>query len=155
MANGVVLPPVVLDRELDDVKKALKAAKQNGAIHALVGNVGHIASARELGFVCHGDFRLNVSNEYSLSEALSWGLSDVIPSLELTLARLADIGLCASSNAVIYGRLPLMLLEKCAVKQVVGYDACSKGEAELVDRRGEHFPSTVTMVTETPYITAA
>ncbi len=139
-ANGVILPPVVLDKELDSVRKALSSAKENGAVHALVGNVGHIALARELGFVCHGDFRLNVSNEYSLSEALSWGLCDVIPSPELTLARLADIGLSASSNAVIYGRLPLMLLEKCAIKQVSGCDSCARGEAELVDRRGEHFP---------------
>ncbi len=140
VANGVILPPVVLDRELDGVRKALENAKKNGAVHALVGNVGHIALVQKLGFACHGDFRLNVSNEYSVSEALSWGLCDVIPSPELTLARLADLGLCASSNAIIYGRLPLMLLEKCAVKQVVGCDACAKGEAELVDRRGERFP---------------
>ncbi len=140
VANGVILPPVVLDRELESVRNALKTAKESGAVHALVGNIGHIVTARELGFVCHGDFRLNVSSEYSLSEALSWGLSDVIPSPELTLARLSDLGLCASSNAVIYGRLPLMLLEKCAIKQVSGCDTCAKGVAELVDRRGEHFP---------------
>ncbi len=140
VANGVVLPPVVLDRELDAVKKALKAAKESGAVHALVGNIGHVAVARGLGFICHGDFRLNVSNEYSVSEALSWGLCDVVPSPELTQARLADLGLCASSNAIIYGRLPLMLLEKCAIKQVVGCDSCAKGEAALVDRRGESFP---------------
>ena len=140
VANGVILPPVLLDRELDGVRKALENAKKNGAVHALVGNVGHISLAQELGFVCHGDFRLNVSNGYSLSEALRWGLCDVIPSPELTLARLADLEPCASANAIVYGRLPLMLLEKCAIKQAVGCDACAKGEAELVDRRGERFP---------------
>lgn len=124
-ANGVVLPPVIYDGDLPAVKKKLLAAKEGGAVHALVGNIGHIALARECGFVLHGDYRLNVFN--SAAAAFYEGIfEDVILSPELLLAQARDIG--GEKSFIVYGRLPLMTLEK-----PVGADV-------LRDRRGVLFP---------------
>ncbi|MBQ4136761.1 MAG: U32 family peptidase [Clostridia bacterium] len=139
-ANGVMLPPVIFDYETENIREKLEKAKEAGAVHALVSNIGHLSLARSLGFVCHGDLRLNVTNISSANALLSEGLVDIIPSCELTLARLADLGERVSSNAVIYGRIPLMLLEKCVIKQTSGCNTCKKGEAVLTDRMGEKFP---------------
>ena len=139
-ANGVILPPVIFDRETGYVREMLRSAKEKGAVHALVGNIGQIALAKELGFECHGDFRLNVTNQRSVKALLEAGLADVIPSPELTLVRIADLGERASCNTVVYGRIPMMLLEKCVIKQISGCDKCAQNKGVLTDRMGESFP---------------
>lgn len=139
-ANGVILPPVIFDREIKRVREMLDSAKKQGAVHALVCNLGQIALAKEYGFICHGDFRLNASNKLSVEKLIDAGLVDVIPSPELTLARLAALGERASCNTIIYGRIPMMLLEKCVIKQTSGCDKCKLGHGVLTDRMGEKFP---------------
>ena len=44
------------------------------------------------------------------------------------------------SSVIVYGRLPIMLLEKCAATDLSGCKACGNDRAELIDRRGKHFP---------------
>ncbi len=124
-ANGVILPPVIFDGEIAAVRERLSAAKSAGALHALVGNIGHIALARELGFALHGDFRLNITNSYSAS-LFSEIFDDYILSPELTLPQIRDIG--GAKAVAVYGRLPLMTLEK------------DPGSRLLTDRRRVNFP---------------
>ena len=116
----------------------LQKAAKRGAKHALVGNLGHLTLAKAAGLIPHGDLRLNVMNESTLRVLLEEGFSDVLLSPELTLPQIRDIG--GASDAVIYGRLPLMLLEKCVGKEVGDCARCKDGKNELVDRRGEKFP---------------
>ena len=66
------------------------------------------------------------------------GLADVIASPEMSLAKLRDLG--GNTAAIVYGRVPLMTLERCVNKQAVGCAACTKGKAQLVDRKGVKFP---------------
>lgn len=139
-ANGVVLPPVAFDNELKELERALEEAKKFGAKYALVSNIGQIALAKSHGFVCIGDFRFNVTNSHSALLFEDMGMDGVIPSPELTLAKLRDIGSFSSAHAVIYGRIPLMLLEKCVIKQTSGCENCYAGKAKLQDRMGEIFP---------------
>ena len=124
-ANGVVLPPVIPDGEMAEVKAALLAAKEAGACHALVGNIGHFALAKECGFVIHGDFRLNVNNSRTAQE-VARNCVDFILSPELILPQIRDIG--GEKSVIVYGRTPLMLLEKPV-------DA-----PQLRDRKGVVFP---------------
>jgi putative protease len=135
-ANGVVVPPVIFDSERDQIAAELIAAREAGAEHALVGNVGHLSLVREAGLIPHGDFRLNVMNTHTLDTLQSLGFADVLLSPELTLPMLRDIG--GRSDAIVYGRIPLMLLEKCAGCEVGSCESCD--ENVLVDRRGERFP---------------
>ena len=137
-ADGVILPPVIFDSEREGVKAELLAAKAAGATHALVGNLGHLALCREVGLVPHGDFRLNVTNAQTLQFLLELGFVDCLLSPELTLPQLRDVG--GECDAIIYGRMPLMLLEKCALREIDGCERCAKGTGALIDRRGERFP---------------
>ncbi|MBR4295350.1 MAG: U32 family peptidase [Clostridia bacterium] len=136
--NGVIIPPVVFDGEIDEVSKKLKKAKEMGAKYALVGNLGHIEFAKEAGLVPVGDFRLNIFNRESAAQAEALGFEEYILSPELTLAQIRDIG--GKSAVIVCGRLPLMLLEKCAIKEISSCEACSKGSVSLTDRMGKSFP---------------
>lgn len=139
--DAVIMPPVVFDREAENVWKLLSAAVGMGAKHILVGNVGHIGLAREAGLAIHGDFRLNIQNSEALLSAMSLGFEDVILSPELSLPKLRDIK--GKSSAIVYGRIPLMILEKCLIRELAhcpgmsGRQLCA---AELTDRKGVEFP---------------
>ena len=162
--RGVLLPPVIFDREADLVAEALTAALHDGVRHLLVGNIGHLPLVRRAAEACgissealflHGDFRLNVANTPAAARLLSLGLCDLILSPELTLPRMRDLsaalagdGTPAPTAAIVYGRLPLMLLEKCAIREVyrhlppdrVCLEICARDAAVMKDRLGKEFP---------------
>ena len=138
IADGVTLPAVIFDSEREKILKMLKNAAERGAKHALVGNVGHLSLAREAGLVPHGDFRLNATNSESLRFLLSLGFADVLLSPELTVPQIRDLK--GAADTIVYGRVPLMTLEKCVGKEVGSCAACEQGKNVLVDRRGEKFP---------------
>lgn len=137
-ARGVILPPVIFDSEMPRVRRQLEEAKKLGATDALVGNLGHIELAREFGLKLHGDLRLNITNNETTAALESLGFEDVILSPELTLPRIRDISGCTS--VVVYGRLPLMVTEKCVGKELGGCKVCERGQARLTDRMGISFP---------------
>jgi putative protease len=87
------------------------------------------------------DFRFNIANDRSVAFFEEQGIDRVIASAEMSLAQLRDLG--GARGAVVYGRIPLMTLEKCAIKALYGKDACdicARGQAKMVDRRGVSFP---------------
>ena len=135
---GVMLPPVIFDSERKEIEAMLKRAKELGAEHILVGNIGHIDLAKNSGMTLHGDFRLNTTNNYVAGYYESLGFEDIILSPELTLPRIRDIG--GNSLAVVYGRLPLMVTEKCVGKEIADCKTCTEGKALLTDRKGMSFP---------------
>lgn len=136
--RGVALPGVIPDGEREKVLAGLRDAVDRGARHALCGNYGHLALCREAGLVPHGDFRLNVTNGAAAEFALAAGFADLILSPELSAAQLRDIG--GRVRAVVYGRVPLMLLEKCAAAETSGCTKCADDRAALTDRMGKRFP---------------
>ncbi len=131
---GVYIPPVIFDSETDTVKKLLRQAVERGCTHALVGNIGAIALAKEAGLLPIGDFRLNVTNSEAAETYRELGISDIILSPELTLPQARDIG----GGVITYGRIPLMLTERCFIKENFGCERCNK--ASLSDRTGKAFP---------------
>ena len=161
--RGVLMPPVIFDREAAAVRDSLTAALEGGIRHLMVGNVGHLPLIRETvaaygltgEVTLHGDLRLNVANTVAAARQLSLGLSDLILSPELTIPRMRDIsaalseyGHTSASGAVVYGRLPLMLVEKCAIREIYRHmkpeavcrEICAKNAATLKDRLGKEFP---------------
>ena len=123
-ANGIVLPAVIFDSETRAVRSALEKAVQRGAKHVLVGNPGHFEILRDLPLTLHGDFRLNLTNSAAL--ATFPDLTDAILSPELNLAQIRDLR--GKKTVIVYGRIPLMILEKPV------------GAKSLRDRRGVVFP---------------
>jgi len=114
----------------------LKNARDLGVKYALVGNIGQIATAKKWGFGIIGDFRLNVTNRYAKESYLSLGVEDIILSPELTLPMARDIG----GGVTVYGRIPLMITQRCFITDNFGCDRCEAGTARLVDRQGASFP---------------
>jgi len=135
---GVMLPEIIYDSQKERVKKMLEEAKRAGVKRALVGNLGHIELVKESGLELHGDLRLNVTNASSAKRIEEFGFEDVILSPELSLAQLRDIK--GNTFATVYGRLPLMITEKCVSKELGSCDACTAGTLTLRDRRGVEFP---------------
>ncbi len=161
--RGILMPPAVFDCEAEAVRDGLTAALQSGIRHILVGNIGHLPLLREVIATCapdgritlHGDLRLNVANTPAAARLLSLGLTDLILSPELTLPRMRDIasalserGHTSATAAAVYGRLPLMLLEKCAIREIYRHrkpdavcrEICGRNAAVLRDRMGKEFP---------------
>ena len=137
-ADGVVVPPVIFDGEAEAVRAQLQKAKAAGAAHALVCNPGHLELVKEAGLVAHGDFRLNITNEHTLAFYLDRGLADALLSPELTLPKIRDLR--GAADVIVYGRIPLMLLEKCLGREVGSCADCAGGQNVYTDRRGEKFP---------------
>ena len=133
-ANGVFLPPVVFDSEMAEVTDALQKAKNQGIMYALVGNLAQIKLALDLGLIPVGDFRLNITNRESALAYEKMGVSSAVLSPELTLPKARDIG----GGVITYGRIPLMVTERCFMRENFGCKSCSC--CSLTDRKGEKFP---------------
>ena len=133
-ANGVYLPPIITDSELQTVKAKLSSIDLNKTKYALVENIGQFALAQEYGLKIVCDFRLNVTNRVTKRVLKELGAEHIILSPEITLPQARDIG----GGVTVYGRIPLMITERCFMKENGGCSKCSN--ISLVDRRGERFP---------------
>lgn len=134
MPSGVSLPSVVTDRELDGVRRALLDAKERGISLAMIENGGQLSLVKACGMRAVGGFRLGVTNRAAASHWLSLGLSDLILSPELPAVLAGHIG----GRVIVAGRIPLMLLERCFIRETAGCEHCR--DAALTDRRGVRFP---------------
>ena len=109
------------------------------SIHrALVGNIGHLSLVRAAGMQADGDFRLNVTNTQTAAQLHAMGFATLLLSPEMTLPQIRDVK--GAVRTIVYGRIPLMVLEKCATHELYSCKSCDAGEAVLVDRRGTQFP---------------
>jgi len=132
--QGVWLPPVIPDDETRETVRLLEEARGRGIRWALCGNPGQIALARRAGMQVMGDFRLNVTNRAAAGYWQSHGVRDAVLSPELTLPQLRDVG----GRVIAWGRIPLMLTERCFARDIGGCARC--GKVKLTDRRGVSFP---------------
>jgi putative protease len=133
-ANGVYLPPVIYDSEIEKIKGQLDKAKALGARYALITNLSHIPLISGYGFIAIADFRLNVYNSYTRQLLNDFGIDKIICQPELTLPMVRDIG----GGMIVLGRIPLMLTERCFIKDNFGCQNCNN--AFLKDRTGAEFP---------------
>ncbi len=135
---GVTLPPVIMERERTDVAATMQALRARGIRHALIGNIGHLSLAGASDMIPDGDFRLNITNRETLAVLRAWGIRTPVLAPELTLPRIRDLG--PDTRTIVYGRIPLMVLEKCVIREIADCKTCAAGQAHLTDRRGVRFP---------------
>ena len=132
--SGVSFPAVIFDGEREEVVKTAQQARERGIDLALVHNVGQIALARALGFTVICSQRLNITNRRSAAALSRAGLSDAILSPELPISAAAEVG----GRVLSYGHIPLMLTERCFIRENFGCEKC--GKACFTDRTGAKFP---------------
>ena len=146
-----ILPRVWRDRDEDTLRKLLKIAGNAGVSALLLGNLGHFPLARDSGLTLRGDYGLNAFNSRSLAFLEEEGLASACLSFELKGAQVRSLRLPLPAEAIVYGRLPLMVTENCLVQNgkgcrldtqgpaVPGQAPCRQGHV-LTDRTGASFP---------------
>ncbi len=138
---AAVLPRIVHDHEIPALRSQLMELRDMGLKDVLVGNLGLLVVAREVGLRIHGDFGLNIFNTASMAVLKNLELSSATASFELTLPQIRDLGKAVNTEIIAYGRLPLMVVEHCLIKNRTGKCTCNTGVAtKLTDRTGAEFP---------------
>ena len=132
-ANGIMLPPVILDSEWDRIEAKMKEAHADGVKYALITNIGQIERAKKYGFEISADYRFNVFNRPCVDYLRSVGFDTVVLSPELTLRQSEDM---AGNTVIVYGNVPVMTTHKCIIKDTAGCDKC---KTYMTDRMGASF----------------
>ena len=133
-----VLPRVF--RTADEPVLRQLLARHPEATAVAVGNLGHLPIVRGLGRTLRGDFGLNIFNSRALLFWREQGLSSATASFELRWQQVRDLNKHLPCEAIVYGRLPLMVMENCVTRCNVG---CTHGAGSvLTDRTGAQFPVT-------------
>ena len=137
---AAVLPRIVHDGELPKLCDQMNLLHQAGIRDVLVGNLGLIAPAREAGMQVHGDFGLNIFNSRSLEMAKRLELSSATLSFEMTMPQIRDVSKVLPCELLVYGRMPLMVMENCLFYNRTGECTCQNGPMKLTDKTGADFP---------------
>ena len=132
-----VLPRVWRDRDEPRLRAMLERVGAMGVRAVAVGNIGHLSLVPE-GWTAYGDFGLNVFNGRSLDYLRKKGLASACLSFELRFAQMRDMPKVLPAEAIVYGRLPLMVTENCLIQNSVGC-RCDRPNF-LNDRTGAAFP---------------
>ena len=137
---AAVLPRIVHDDEMTKLRLGLTDLYNQGVRDALVGNLGLLVVARHVGFTIHGDFGLNIYNSRALHFCRELELSTACLSFELTMPQIRDMSKALPTELIVYGRLPLMVVEHCLMKNRTGQCTCHQGLMKLTDKTGAEFP---------------
>ena len=137
---AAVLPRVIHGAEQGRVLSQLDQIFQMGVHHVLLGNLGQLSMAKDRGFAVCGDFGLNAYNSRTMNCLRELGLASATASFEMTLPQIRDLSKAVPTEAIVYGRLPLMITENCLIRNRTGHCACTTGPVKLQDRKGEEFP---------------
>ena len=134
-----VLPRIITDSELEPIRHALETLFDEGVNEALVGNLGHAYLAKNAGMKLRGDFGLNAFNSQTLDMLRQAGFLSATASFELRLSQIKDLRKPLDTEAIIYGRLPVMVSDQCVIKHSSGHCTCQT-PAQMADRMGSTFP---------------
>lgn len=135
-----VLPRIVHDGELPNLKAGMGALRAMGVNGVLCGNLGLLLPARECGMEIRGDYGLNLFNSASVNKMRELELRSAMLSFEMTLPQIRDVSKAVPCELLVYGRLPLMVTENCIIKNRTGQCTCHLGSAKLMDKTGADFP---------------
>jgi len=135
----VLLPRVVWDGERSKILQQLEVCRKFGD-HALIGNYGVMEAARTFDFALRGDFGIPVFNAQTLEELKNLGFQSATASFELKFAQIRDLSKTIPLEAIVYGRLPLMITENEIPSLCKRRSTVRGEEITLIDRKGERFP---------------
>ena len=147
-----LLPRIYRTQDEPILRALLEDGVKKGVTGVSIANLGHLSLVRGLPVALHGDWALNIYNSAALSFWKKEGLASACASFELRDAQLRDLQKSLPCEAIVYGRLPLMITENCLNANEFGCryfkerpvsvpaDGACASAPELTDRRGEHFP---------------
>ena len=131
-----VLPRIFRTADETPLRQLLEQHPAASAV--AIGNLGPLPIARGLNRTLRGDFGLNIFNSRALLFWQGQELASATVSFELRWQQVRDLRKYLPCEAIIYGRLPLMVTENCVTRCSVG---CTHGAGSvLTDRTGARFP---------------
>ena len=144
-------PRVVSQRHNGLVRRELEQALQSGVDGVYAGSMSVFSMLRDMGadIPVYADWSLNIFNSAAAGEYVRLGCAGITVSAETTLRQIGKIAEAVRCpvEAVIAGRLEMMITESCAVAAFAGTGRktgcsapCMKGGFALEDRRSEQFP---------------
>ncbi len=140
-ADGFVMPAVVYDSEEAEVCRMAERAVSLGARAAILSGAGQLKLLGGAPLHITAGYRYNVCNTESALAALDAGADVVTVSPEATARQMKDIAAHVPTAAIVYGRVPLMVTERCIIRALSGDKCiCGDGGVTLTDRRGVSFP---------------
>jgi len=150
-ANGYyVLPRIIHEHQIPQIEKQCSWAKQAGVAGYMASNPGALQLCREWGLEhWMTDWPLNLMNHSAMQLIKAMGAKRLCLSPELTFDQIMGMGdQNIPLEAVIHGRLPLMILEHCLPGSLIGNDGsnrqcgqpCRQGGFTLEDRMHFRFP---------------
>lgn len=114
------------------IREKLVMLKSIGVKNALCPSLDAYSIAKEIGFEVYADFSLNIMNSQTAQM-----FDHPMLSFELTLSQANQIN-AKDTGVIVYGRLPLMLMRNCPIKNRTDCVSC-KGNSTLTDRTGRRF----------------
>ncbi|MBQ8568228.1 MAG: U32 family peptidase [Oscillospiraceae bacterium] len=132
----IIIAPPRFTSDEKSVIHELTQLKADGFSRLYCNNIAHIRYGKRLGFRLHGGYGLNTANSYSVSALKDMGLEDITASFEMKLHDISALADLTGIAVIVYGRLPLMLVRNCPVKQAAG---CGKCTGKITDRTGRSF----------------
>lgn len=147
----LALPYLVHEQHKKEIDKLWEAGLKAGVDGFLVANTGLLQQGKELGIKnIWADYPLNVFNDYAIQTLLDWDVRHVALSPELTLEQIKTFRQIGKIplETLVHGRLPLMVIEHCAVGNILGTGhklngcpmPCQKDDYGLEDRLKMVFP---------------
>ena len=134
--RAIEAPRVCFGNE-KEVYEKLRRLKELGAEHLIVHNIGTAYIGRELGYVLHGGYGLNIVNSRALAWVKEFGFKDMELSPEIDLRRIEKLRKAIPVGMIRYGYLPLMITRNAPAGFF--HPSC-KNDDFLQDRKNEKFP---------------
>lgn len=134
-----VLPRIYKEEEREKLRRMLQRLPDAGVHMAAASNLGHLLLAEGLDLQLCGDVGLNVTNSETLRFLKDAGLTSAAVSFELRCEQIRDLDKVLPTEAIVYGRLPLMVVENCLSRDGHNQCHCQEG-VTLTDRTGAAFP---------------
>ena len=131
-----VLPRVFRTADESKFRRILETTPHLSAV--AVNNLGHLPIVAGLDLEVRGDFGMNVFNSRALLFLRDQGLVSATVSFELRHQQLRGLRKYLPCEAIVYGRLPLMVMENCVITNNVGCNC--QNDNYLSDRTGARFP---------------
>ena len=133
------LPRILSDRERPEMEALLEQVKALGVTTALAGELGGVTLAASHDLAVRGDFGIGTYNSRTVHKLADMGLISATASFEQRLAGIRDLSKPIDIELMGYGRMPLMIMENCIIKNRDGRCACEQANV-LTDRTGARFP---------------
>lgn len=139
------IPRVILGYGAEKaVLSFIEEKKDAGFLDFVCGNIGAVATCKELKVRAHGGFSLNITNSEALNFYESIGLQNGEISFEMSGNEVGRIVEAARSSMglglMVYGRQEVMLTRNCPAAN--GRISCGKcqGDSFITDRMKKNFP---------------